>query len=198
MAIEPEALYLQLVHLVSEIPDLEAEDPITPDTYRWLAAAPVLLRAARIGGPDMATFIVSSDHLKGPLRESNAHKIRAIVHRALALAEAAAPAAYRGSFIPVGAAFTSLQMVGKVLAEAAREVLFIDAYMDASVLTDFAPMAPAQARVLLLFDPFYTKPDTLLPAAKRWSTQFGTSRPLEVRLSAERALHDRLLSSIAE
>lgn len=54
-------------------------------------------------------------------------------------------------------------------------------------------MAPSQARVQLLGDSFYTKPDALLPAVKRWANQFGTSRGLEVRLSASRALHDRLI-----
>lgn len=196
MAIEPESLYLQLAHLVSEMPDLEAENRISPDTYRWLATASVLVSEAKVGAGgvgDAVSFRISSDNLQGSLRERHAHQIRAIVYRALAKAEADAPAAYRGNFIPVGAEFTALQAIGKVLAEAAKEVLFIDAYMDATVLTDFAPMAPPQVNVLLLSDSFYTKPDKLLPAATRWENQFGTSRLLEARLSAPRALHDRLI-----
>jgi hypothetical protein len=45
----------------------------------------------------------------------------------------------------------------------------------------------------LLSDGFYTKRDVLDPAITRWRQQFGAARPLEVRLSAPRALHDRLI-----
>jgi hypothetical protein len=198
MAIDPESLYLQLRQLVEEMPDLEEEDPISPRTHRWLATASVLVaQAADIGGDlgdiDAISFKTLSGNLRGVLRDDSAHGITVIVHRALARAETAAPAAYRGKFIPVGAEFTSLQVIGKVLSEATSEVLFIDPYMNASVLTDFAPMVPAQARVHVLCDPAKTKPDDLLPAARRWADQFGADRPLEVRMSVLKALHDRFI-----
>ena len=163
-----------------------------------MATASVLIaEAARLAGPagdlDAIELKVLSGNLVGPLRAKNAHGITVLVHRALARAETAAPAAYRGKFIPVGAEFTSLQVIGKILSEATSEVLFIDPYMNASVLTDFAPMVPTQSRVHVLCDPANTKPDDLLPAARRWADQFGADRPLEVRMSAPKALHDRFI-----
>lgn len=35
---------------------------------------------------------------------------------------------------------------------------------------------------------------TLRPAAVRWTAQYGTSRPLAVKLAAARLLHDRLIA----
>jgi hypothetical protein len=34
---------------------------------------------------------------------------------------------------------------------------------------------------------------TLQPAAKRWETQYGDKRPLEVRLAPPRSFHDRVI-----
>ncbi len=82
--------------------------------------------------------------------------------------------------------------VAKVLNTAARDVLIIDPYMDEKVLTDFAVLAPETVSVRLLGDDKTSIKATLKPAKERWSAQFK-SRPLEVRLAAPRALHDRLI-----
>jgi hypothetical protein len=99
----------------------------------------------------------------------------------------------RGGFVAPGAALSALQVVGKILAEVRGDVLIVDPYMDLKVFTDFAPLAPACAAVRLLTDSHSTNPDTLRPGLERWQKQFGSSRPIEVRLSRPRALHDRLI-----
>ena len=53
-------------------------------------------------------------------REMYAHQISATVFRALAFAKANAPSAARGGFVGVGAALDALQVVGKILAQAAH------------------------------------------------------------------------------
>jgi hypothetical protein len=93
----------------------------------------------------------------------------------------------------VGEAFGAFQAVGKVLADATRELLIVDPYMSAKVLTDFVPTARESVRVQLLADSQHTKPESLEPSVKRWAQQFVAARPLEVRLSPARALHDRLI-----
>jgi hypothetical protein len=129
----------------------------------------------------------------GILRDGNAHTIEAILYRTLAAAEAKAPAAARASFIPAGAGFSALQSVGKVLAEVATDVLIVDPYLDVKAITDFVPLAAEHVTVRLLGDGFSTKPDLLRPAAQRWTAQYGAARPLEIRLTTPRALHDRLI-----
>lgn len=199
MAIAPEALYRQLGQLVAEMPnDLAGPSPISADTHRWLARAAALIgegtnRADTTSLMDYISFKSSSDGLVGILREQNAHHIATILHRALARAEMNAPATAQGAFIPVGAEFDVFQAIGKVLRAATKDVFIVDAYMDAKVLTDFAPLAPERVAVRLLTDSAYTKPETMQPPAARWTKQYGAARPLEIRLTAPRLLHDRLI-----
>lgn len=196
---EPESLYRELGQLVAETPrDLAGPGAISAETHRWLGRASALLtqtmdKSDTLAMLDQISFRTASDGLEGILRQHNAHQIVAILHRALARAERNAPAAAQGAFIPVGAAFDVFQVIGKVLSEAKNDTLIVDAYMDAKVLTDFAPLAPERVAIRLLTDGFYTKPEMLRPAAERWKQQYGAIRPLEIRLTAPRLLHDRLI-----
>lgn len=167
MAIDPESLYLQLGSLVAEMPALGGTGPITPEIHRWLGRAVHLVKAA---GDiiDIAAITVATDGLNGSLREQNAHQIAAVVYRTLARAEADAPASARGAFIAVGAGFDALQAIGKVLSTAKQDVLIVDPYMDAKVLTDFASSGPEGVRIRLLTDSHSTKPAALEPSARRW------------------------------
>ncbi len=193
MPIDPASLYRQLGQLVAETPaDLMGDGPVTDELHRWLGRAAVLVEHSG-DRADFAMFKLDTMSLKGMLREQNAHSIMAILHRALARAELNAPTSAQGAFIPVGAAFDMFQAVGKVLSTAKADVLIVDAYMDAKVLTDFAPLAAEKVNIRLLTDRFYTKTAALQPAAARWVQQFGAARPLEVRFTADRQLHDRLI-----
>ena len=190
--LDPESLYLQLGQLVAEMPELQGTGPISHEVNRWLGHAARLVRV--VGNLADASILASaSNGLDSSVRDFNAQTIRAIVYRALALAEANAPTAARGGFIGAGAALDALQVVGKVLAEAKRDALIVDAYMDSKVFTDFAPTAGHGVSVRVLADRSTTRPEALLPGLARWKQQFGEARPIEVRLSAPRALHDRLI-----
>ncbi len=131
-----------------------------------------------------AGITVASDGLGTDLmRSMYSQHITAIVYRALAYAEANAPTAARSGFIGPGAALDALQVVGKLLAEVRQDVLIVDPYMDSKIFTDFAPMSPAGATLRLLADSFSTKPEAVRPGMERWRQQFGSARPVEVRLS---------------
>lgn len=193
---DPEALYRQLGQLVADMPrDLSGPGPISADTHHWLGRAAALVEesADDILQREQIAFTVASDSLHGALQQQNAHRIVAILHRALARAELKAPAAARGAFIAVGAAFDLFQVIGKLLREATKDVLIVEAYMDATVLTDFAPLAAEGVAIRLLTDSFYTKAGTLQPPVERWVKQYGATRPLAVRITAPRLLHDRLI-----
>jgi hypothetical protein len=189
---DAESLYIQLGQLVAEMPNLSGPGPITPEINRWLGRAAQLVLETN-NYAEYSIFNLSSNALDGAARAMSAQTIAATLYRALAFAEANAPTASRGGFIGPGAALDALQVVGKVLGEARVDVLIVDPYMDSKVFTDFAPMAPATAAVRLLADSFSTKPEAVRPAMTRWRTQFGATRPIEVRLSVPRALHDRLI-----
>lgn len=192
MPIDPESLYLQIGQLIAEMPILNGQGPITPEINRWLGKASHLVKATG-NTADYIFLTVSSNSLNSLPRENNAQKIAAIVYRALAAAEANAPAAVKGAFVGVGATFDALKTIREILIEAKQSVMIVDAYMDVKVLTDFSILASEGVEIRLLSDSFSTKSENLIPAAERWNQQFGLTRPLEIRLSAPRALHDRLI-----
>jgi hypothetical protein len=191
--VDPESLYLQLGQLVAEMPHLTGAGQITPEIDRWLGRAAYLVTEAGVGS-DPFSFTTASDGLNNSImRDLYAHQISAIIFRALAFTEAKAPTSARGGFVGVHQDLDALQVVGKLLAEARQGVLIVDPYMDAKVFTDFGPTAPLGATVRLLTDSHYTRVEAVRPAMLRWIQQFGATRPIEVRLSAPRTLHDRLI-----
>src|SRR5438132_807897 len=127
VGMDDEALYLQLGQLVSEMPDLRSEGPLPTETLRWLGRVSHLIAAiSGAATADRILFDTASNFLGGISRDQSAQEIEAITYRALAKAEANAPAIARGAFIPAGAGFSALQSVGKVLQEAATDVLIVD------------------------------------------------------------------------
>jgi hypothetical protein len=92
----------------------------------------------------------------------------------------------------VGNAFDALTAIGKIFGAAKRDVLIVDPYMDEKALTDFALLAPEHVEIRLLSDEHTAKP-SLSVAAKRWTAQYGTNRPLAAKLAPAKTLHDRLI-----
>ena len=154
MVLDPELLYRQLGQLVADMPDLAGDGVITPAMHTWLGRAAALIaedgRTDALAAVDRSGFAIASDGLVGIRRGEKAHQIATILYRALAHAELKAPAAVQGAFIPVGGVFDVFRQVSKVLEEAKRDVLIVDPYMDAKVLTDFAPLAAEQVTIRLL------------------------------------------------
>ena len=190
MTIDPGALYIQLGRLVESMPHLEV-GPITPEVQQWLGRAGALIEAMG-DAADIVQMKVSSANLNSSIRGTNAQTIKSIVYRALATAELNAPASAQGAFIPAGNAFDAYAAIGKVLSIAGTDLLIVDPYMDEKALTEFAVLAHEQVSVRLLSDEHSHKP-TLGPAAQRWAAQYGGKRPLQVRLTPPRRLHDRLI-----
>lgn len=192
MAKDWQAIYFQLGALAAEMPkDLAGPAPVTQDMYQWMGRASALVN--QVCGPaDSAIMASACNGMSGTLRTMNAGTIAAIVYRALAIAEANAPAAAQGAFIPAGHGFDVFAAIGRILGAARQEVLIVDPYMDEKALTDFAPLAPEPVRICLLADQGAHKP-SLPPAAARWRAQYVNTRPLEVRLAPARSLHDRLI-----
>jgi hypothetical protein len=187
---DPESLYLQLGQLVTEMPDL-SRGAITAEMNRWLGRAAHLVKETGALA-DAMNLSLSANNLDSSIRDSHVQTIKAIVFRALAQAEANAPSAARGGFVGVGAPLDALQVIASILAQARQDVLIVDPYMDSKVLTDFAPSTAAGVSLRLLSDGFYTKPAVLVPAMTRYRQQF-TGRSIEIRLTAPRVLHDRLI-----
>ena len=149
MSRTPEELYFELGHLVADMPDLTT-GAITPEVTRWLQRAAGLVE--RTGGSlaDTIQLKVAADNLDGLLRARNAHTIVTIVHRALARVELKVPPEGRGAFVAVGNAFEAFAAMRKILASATSDVLFVDARAEATILTDYAVLAPEAVTVRVL------------------------------------------------
>ena len=83
--------------------------------------------------------------------------------------------------------------MGKVLGSVRREALIVDPYMGLVFLTEYAKLAPEGVMLRVLGDGANVDKDVMHTGIERWSGQFGKSRPIEMRLTPRRALHDRLV-----
>lgn len=101
------------------------------------------------------------------------------------------PATVQGAFVAAGDVHDAFAIVGKVLAEANSDLLIVDPYANEVLLQDFVVTAPENALVRILTTPQYKA--ALQPAVERWRKQYGKGRPLEVRISGPKLLHDRLI-----
>jgi len=190
MSLTPEELYFELGRLVAEIPEL-ATGPITPEMNDWVARAVALVEMSG-SLADKIQLSVAAENLDGVLRARKAQTIAAIVHRAVVKAELDVPPALQGAFITARNAFDFFAAVRKLLAMAKADVLLVDPDADATVLTDYAALAPDNVAVRLLTgEAGHTA--TLEAAARNWVQRFGDARPLIVRLAAAETLHDRLI-----
>lgn len=192
MSIDPETLYLQLGHLVATMPDFESSAYDGAEVHRWLGRVSALLeRSGQRADATALNVKVEMLQMLGPKRVGDG--VSQIMHRALARAEMAAPAAAQGAFIAAGDTFTAFAAVAKLFKRAKRDLLLVDGYADASILTDYAVTAPEGVEVRVLTAFRESRRDILRPAVERWANQYGTARPLLVRMVPAASLHDRLI-----
>jgi hypothetical protein len=190
MSRTPEEVYLQLGTLMAELPDLAAE-PTTPEAKAWLRRAAELVQSTA-GLADSIQFKLAIENLDGLLRARHARTIATIVQRALTKAELEVPSESRGAFVTASNAFDVFAAVRRVLNTAEADVLLVDPHADATVLTDYAVLAPDNVSVRLLTGWLEHKAN-LNSAAQNWQHRFGDVRPLSIRLAAAERLPDRLI-----
>ena len=190
MATDPATLYRQLGRLIETMPTL-TDYPIPAEVHEWTGRAFALVKMVD-NGVDALSLTMAVSRLSTANSEMGANEIKAIVYRALALAEAKAPASARGSFIPAGNRFDAFAAVSKVLNTATKDVLIVDPYMDETALTEFGISVAENINLRLLTDAATVKA-TLVPAAGKWVQQYGARRPLSVRFATPKALHDRAI-----
>jgi hypothetical protein len=186
-----EAIYLQLGQLLSELPDL-SRGTITPEINRELGRLIALVEHTGAGGIDIIALKSAIQFLGGPNQAVNAQTISSIGYAALARAELDAPAATQGSFIASGNPFDAFASVGKVFSVASKDLLIVDPYADGNLLTDYSVQAPEHVCIRVMTDAKNHKPG-LKPAMTNWVQQFGSVRPIQIRLAPPGVLHDRLI-----
>ena len=191
---DPTEALRRLQVLVQSEPDLnrtESDHSCPADTLKWLGQLHAVVRGMKKTS-DEVSLKVSIDSLIRSQGTSGSGIIRAVLYRALAEAELAAPASEQGAFIAAGNELDAFAAISKVLASAHQSLLIVDPYLDGKALTDFMGSAAEGVPLRLLSDEATVKP-SLSPAVERWILQYGANRPLELRLAPSKTLHDRLI-----
>jgi len=143
---------------------------------------------------DAISFAVkSSNTISLPrYRDQQRSELIIIAYRVLAWLEQQMPAQSAGAFIHPGNVFDAYSAISKVLGSATEDVLVVDPYLDEMILIEYGSSVPPGVLIRLLTDPNNYKKN-LLPALARWQEQYGVQRPIELRLSEPRRLHDRAI-----
>jgi len=187
----PEALYHQLGRLRNEMPPWHELGK--PSSSKWMGRALALVEAVDNTTMELVTLRTYFDHLnRYDPSDKTTQMIAQVIDTVIAKVELKLPADSQGAFIPAGGVFDGYQAVSKALAAAQKHVFLVDPYGDDKLISDFVPLAPEGLPVFVMCDEQYAKP-SLKPAAERWIAQWQGKRPLEVRLTPARSLHDRLI-----
>jgi hypothetical protein len=189
---DPQELYHRLGRLVAGMPS-NIHVP-TDEVLQWLGQIHDAVEQANVGTDaiELRHRIAELTQIHASSRGAAAQKIKAIIFRALARAEARCPPAVSGAFIPVGSVFDAFEAISRIARDAKWDILVLDPYLDEVFLTDFATAIPEGITLRLLADEMYKKA-SLEPAVRRWITQYGAARPLEAPLAQARTLHDRAI-----
>lgn len=189
MHLATEDLVLRMRDAVRRMPNLQA-GPITAEVNEWVSHAVALVEACG-DLADTITIKTAGQFLNSVNRALNAQQIEIVLRSTLARAELVMPnAAPPGTTLSVGQAFSNLAAIGDVLATATKDVLIVDPYVDGMVLARFGGFLHEYVQLRLLGDAGKKQP-SLLPAVEAWQAEHGVARPIEARLSAKGALHNR-------
>lgn len=165
----------------------------TTTGLQWLGRGHALVTEVGVNtGMDTVAYTQAMGSLKNGVYGNGLSEIFQILYRALAHCELKSPGAAAGSFIAVGNSFDAYAALSKILKSARHDVLIVDPYMDETALTEFGLAVPDGVTLRLLADEAAYKA-SLAPAAAKWTAQHGGARPLGVRLSAIKTLHDRAI-----
>lgn len=186
----PETRYKFLGELLATQPKFPYDEDLDDSQHLWLGRLTALLDTDVGNSLMLQGGIAKLNSMSG--HEAGVREIRLALYNALAKAEMLMPAAMQGAFIQVGGSFDALANLSKVVTAAKQNVLIVDPYADESVLSKFGLLVPEHVLLRVLSDSQSVKAN-LKPATQAWMQQYQTTRPLEVRLTAPRVLHDRLI-----
>jgi hypothetical protein len=189
-----EELYVHLGRLIESMPDLNDFSRKKSECMLWLAKAYASVDANNNLADNAAFKRAIHDFGMNTITHINSatHTVISIVLRQFAVLELKVAPELQGSFIPAGSAFDAYKVIGGIFNSATTEIFVIDPYMDGKIVAEFLQGAPEKIHIRLLSDQQTFKQDLPVAAAK-WTQQFQRLRPLSLRLSPARQLHDRLI-----
>ena len=180
---------------ITELIDNEPEfSTFGAPEHRWLGRVGALLRE-HLEMIDLASLSVAERGLGTPHGfVSGMHVIRNLLFRVQAELDAKLPAQVQGSYLPAASPMDAFVAVSRVLSSAKGSILIVDPYLDHTVLEGFLTTIPPGVALRLLADSSYVRLNAgLMAGADSWQRQYAAERPLQLRFTAAKALHDRLV-----
>jgi hypothetical protein len=165
-----------------------------PEVKRLLARTYVVIEATGQVS-DYVGFRSAIDHLDSASpgwTEKGVKSIETIFARALARAELQSDMGGNTHFVGAGAEFSAAVAVKNIVSQASKLVRFIDPYAGMEILQIFGTLCEENIKIEVLADKKHRKPD-LAAALTTWTAQYGSTRPVEIRLSPTKRLHDRAI-----
>jgi hypothetical protein len=186
----PESLYHQLGRLREQMPATAVL--AKPESSKWIGRVLAVVEAAEC--------TIELVHLRMLVDYMHKHGAYANTAQAwaqhmdtvLAKLELKVPTEMQGAFIPAGGVFDGFAAVSRAMSPAKSHVFIVDPYSDDQTISGYVPLAPEGLPVYLLTDAASVKP-SLKPAVEKWKAQYQAKRPLEVRVTPAKSLHDRLI-----
>lgn len=190
-SITPEVALATLRNLIITVPSFDRGtlEP-TPEQMAWLGRAAAII--ANYGSPYAnGAFMQGRDGLRSAQKAFYLGQVMQALYDTLTSLEfKVAPGSF-GAFIPAGNALDAYSAILRVVEAAVSEVLIVDPYLDARVVTDFTIAVPEAASVLLLADAKSVKA-SLAPAVNAFRVQYPT-RTIQARVTPVGDLHDRYI-----
>ncbi len=210
----PETILLKLRDLINNIPDL-AREPPTPKVQFWLGEASGFIKESGELGEfnklmlEIGKLEIFTDRELFIKERMNAtFNIRAVLFRVQTImqikaieakdaevkaAKVQTPDVSQEFFIGVGKSFDFFKAISNIFGQATKEILIVDPYLDNKILTKFAEIVEEKITIKLLTNTKSHNRGTIQPAFEEWVTQYGSIRPIELRIAPNNSLHDRLV-----
>ena len=187
----PDALYHQLGRLREQMP--AAAVLSKPESTQWIGRVLAVVEAAGCT-IELVYLRTLFEHINKHRQafDGTVHQIAQHIDTVLAKLELKLPGDMQGAFIPAGGVFDGFAAVSRAMRAAKSHVFIVDPYSDDQTVSGYVPLAPEGLPVYLLTDAASVRP-SLKPAMEKWKAQYQTKRPLEVRVTPAKALHDRLI-----
>jgi hypothetical protein len=183
---DPAEMYARLRQLIATTPSWHEDNQ--SEVWMWLGRAQTLVREV-LGSADEFRF----HNAREGILSYGPNPLMAIIYTALADAEHDLPPQAQGGFVATGDYMGALGEVARIFRQAESSILFVDAFLDQNILTEFATSAPDSVTLCFLADEKDVKPG-FMSAVGVWRRQHGATRPIEARLAGKGKLHDRFIA----
>lgn len=187
--LSPEQIMALIEDMLRNAPEFPYEGSLSTADLKWLGRAESVIEAAgytndlldfRVARKSLGTMTHSRTEILGPL------------HNVHSKSELLAPASAQGAFIPAGDTWNGYAAIVKLVQQPCDDLLIVDPYVNSDLFTDFAPHVVAKRGLRCITAKRSENHAGLEASQRRWSSDHP-EKPVEVRYSPPKELHDRLI-----